>query len=195
MSRGLQRKVYGDKQRELTLTVGTYRNTDNASEIEKAFLENHEMVYRTAFRITGNASDAEDVLQTLFLRLIRREWVPDATHGWPAYLHRATVNIALDVIRMRARQTPLGDGELTLLENRPDPHREQSAAELRKWFTAALTELSPAAAEMFVLRYVEEYDIAEIARTLNTSKSVVAVTLFRARGRLRKSIRQFLGGS
>src|SRR5512144_262219 len=84
------------------------------SEIEKAFLENHELVYRAAFRITGNASDAEDVLQTLFLRLVRREMLPDFKCGWPAYLHRGAINIALDVVRARARQVPLGDGELML---------------------------------------------------------------------------------
>jgi RNA polymerase sigma-70 factor (ECF subfamily) len=65
---------------------------------------------------------------------------------------------------------------------------------LRKWFTAALMELKPSAAEMFILRHVEGYAVQDIARMLNTSKGVVAVTLFRTRSRLRKSIRQFLGG-
>src|SRR5262245_13226568 len=112
------------------------------------------MVYRTAFRITGNASDAEDVLQTLFLRLVRREWAPDGRYGWPAYLHRAAVNISLDVVRGRSRQVPLDGMETVLPENRPDPHREHSAAELREWFRIAISDLNPIAAEMFVLRYV-----------------------------------------
>ena len=172
------------------IRVDTYR----APEIEKVFLENHEMVYKTAYRVTGNASDAEDVLQTLFLRLVRREWLPDPASGWPAYLHRAAVNISLDIVRTRARQAPLDDTEFTLHENRPDPHEEQSAGELRQCFNAALTELSSNAAEMFVLRHVEGYAIEEIARTLHTSKGTVAVTLFRTRRRLRKSIHKFLGG-
>jgi RNA polymerase sigma-70 factor (ECF subfamily) len=168
---------------------------DHATEIEKAFLENHEMVYRAAFRITGNGSDAEDVLQTLFLRLVRREWLPDVRLGWPAYLHRAAVNIALDVIRTRGRQVPLGDSELMLPENRPDPHRQHSATELRDWFTSALAELNPNAAEMFILRHVEGYSVHEIATMLKTTNGTVAVTLFRTRSRLRKSIRKFLGGN
>jgi len=177
------------------LPVEIHPDADRATEIEKAFLENHEMVYKAAFRITGNASDAEDVLQTLFLRLVRREWLPDPRCGWPAYLHRAAVNIALDIIRSRARQVALGDGELMLQENRPDPYREHSAAELRKWFTTALAELNAIAAEMFTLRYIEGYRVQEIAKVLHTSKGTVAVTLFRTRSRLRKSIRKFLGGS
>jgi len=167
---------------------------DHATEIEKAFLENHEMVYRAAFRLTGNGSDAEDVLQTLFLRLVRREWLPDVRLGWPAYLHRAAVNISLDVIRTRGRQMSLDDAKLLLPEDRPDPHHEHSATELRKRFTSALAELNPTAAEMFILRYVEGYSIHEIAGMLKTTKGTVAVTLFRARSRLRKSMRKFLGG-
>jgi DNA-directed RNA polymerase specialized sigma24 family protein len=80
----------GDRRnsKERILPVETQSHSGHASEIEKAFLENHEMVYRTAFRVTGNASDAEDVLQTLFLRLVRREWTPDPGAGWTSYLHR-----------------------------------------------------------------------------------------------------------
>jgi RNA polymerase sigma-70 factor, ECF subfamily len=180
---------------ELTLPVETHSNTDHATEIEKAFLEHHEMVYRAAFRITGNASDAEDVLQTLFLRLIRREWVADRVLGWPAYLHRAAVNIGLDIVRARTRQVDIGDSENLLHESRPDPYREYSASELRKWFSYGLAELNPAWAEIFILRYVEGYKVQEIASMLNSTKSTVAVTLFRTRSRLRKSMRKFLGGS
>jgi RNA polymerase sigma-70 factor, ECF subfamily len=178
----------------LILPVETRPNTVHAKEIEKAFLENHEMVYRVAFRITGNASDAEDVLQTLFLRLVRREWLPDAETGWPGYLHRATINIALDIIRARARQAPLDETAFNVREHRPGPHEEHSASELRFGFNAALAELSSTAAEMFVLRHVEGLAIQEIARMLQTSKGTVAVTLFRTRRRLRKSITKFLGG-
>jgi RNA polymerase sigma-70 factor (ECF subfamily) len=177
------------------LPVEVRATADQASDIEIAFLENHEMVYRAAFRITGNASDAEDVLQTLFLRLVRREWVPDHASAWGPYLHRSAVNIALDVVRSRSRQVPLGDSELMLEETRPGPGRLHSAEELRKWFAIAMAELSPNAAEIFVLRYVEGYKVREIAGMLNTSKSAVAVTLFRTRSRLRKSVRKFLGGS
>ena len=176
------------------MPVEFHRDTDGATDVEKAFLENHEMVYRAAFKITGNASDAEDVLQTLFLRLIRREWVPDRQYGWPAYLHRSAINIALDVVRSRARQVDIGDTELMIPEHRPDPHREHSATEVRNALMLALSELNPNAAEMFVLRYVEGYKVQDIANMLDTTRSTVAVTLFRTRSRLRKSMRKFLGG-
>jgi len=186
--------MWRQEKQEPTLIVGTHPDTNHTSEIEKAFLENHEMVYRAAYRITGNASDAEDVLQTLFLRLIRKEWVPEPRFGWPAYLHRAAINISLDIVRARSRHVDLGEGELPIEESRPDAHREQAANEVRTWLTKALSTLNPTAAEMFVLRYVEGYAVQEIAQMLDTSRGTVAVTLFRTRSRLRKSIRQFLGG-
>ena len=72
---------------------------------EALFREHHGAVYRAAYRITGNAMDAEDVLQTVFTRLLRRERQrPFRERG--SYLHRAAVNAALDL--MRVASGPVG---------------------------------------------------------------------------------------
>ena len=47
--------------------------TPPPDDLESAYQAHHAMVYRTAYRVTGNPSDAEDVLQTVFLRLMKRE--------------------------------------------------------------------------------------------------------------------------
>ena len=72
-------------------------------DFERIFNENHGLVYRVAYRITGNNEDAEDVLQTLFLRLLRREVLPDIDRNPRAYMHRAAINIALDIGPGRTR--------------------------------------------------------------------------------------------
>ncbi|MGH9944842.1 MAG: RNA polymerase sigma factor, partial [Pyrinomonadaceae bacterium] len=41
------------------------------SELERLYREHHGQIFRTAYHITGSPSDAEDVLQTVFLRLAR----------------------------------------------------------------------------------------------------------------------------
>src|SRR5437667_10856411 len=78
-------------------------------DIDEMFRRHHGLVYRAAYRITGNAEDAEDVLQTLFLRLLRRERPLDFQANPQGYLHRAAVNIALDVIKLRKPHVPADD--------------------------------------------------------------------------------------
>ena len=75
-----------------------------AQELEQIFREHYQLVYRTAYRVTGSAEDAEDVLQTIFLRLLRREFPPDLKKNPKAYLYRAAVNSSLDTIRSRQRR-------------------------------------------------------------------------------------------
>ena len=161
--------------------------------IEEVFLNHYDLVYRTAYRVTGNATDAEDGLQTLFVRLVRN--APTQIHsGWPAYLRRGAVNISLDVVRRRARGVALGDMEAWIESSEPDPYRKQASVELGDRLRAALAEINPNAAEMFVLRHVEGYSNREIAKMLGTTSGSVAVTLFRARALLRKSLKSFRGG-
>lgn len=136
-------------------------------------------VFRAAYRVTGNASDAEDVLQTVFLRLARREDGEIANLG--SYLYRAGLNAALDVLRSRqATAQSSGEGSVEAASG----HDQELRAQLR----AALAKLNPKHAEMFVLRYVEEHSNREIAEMLNTSQAVVAVTLFRVRRQLQKDL-------
>ncbi len=162
-------------------------------DFERMFQDHHDLVYRAAYRITGNAEDAEDVLQTLFLRLLRRECPPDIERNPKAYLHRAAVNIALDVVKLRSRSVLTDGQEMHIEDPRPTQDRQRTSSEIQAWLRSALAELSPKAAEMFVLRHVEGYDNAEIARIVGTSKGTVAVMLFRARLRLKKSVRASLG--
>ena len=152
-------------------------------------------MYRAAYRITGSASDAEDVLQTIFLRLAAQTTPNDLAPSPGAYLHRAAINAALDVVRSRSRAHHVGfdavePSQLTSREQSPAAaHDEQ---ELRRLVQRAVSRLGARAAEVFVLRYFEGYDNREIAEMLATSQMVVAVTLHRARTRLRREIGEYL---
>lgn len=161
-------------------------------DFERIFNENHALVYRVAYRITGNNEDAEDVLQTLFLRLLRREVLPDMERNPKAYMHRAAINIALDIVKFRARS--VGSANIDdHVQGQPSPPDRMPAFRVQDWLRDALGELSPKAAEIFVLKHVEGYDNAEIAAMLGTSRGTIAVLLFRARARLKKSVRRRLG--
>ena len=155
------------------------------------------MVFRAAYRITGNAGDAEDVLQTVFLRMLKRDPDANPVENLTSFLHRAAVNASLDLLRTRQniRNVPLDDLEPVLAEPaHRSPERAQSATEIRDWLRGAVARLNPKIAQMFTLRFFEGKENPEIARLLNTTPGTVAVTLSRTRDRLEKEYRAYMGG-
>ncbi len=168
-----------------------------AEELERVFRDHYAAVFRAAYRITGNATDAEDALQTVFVRMLKRDAAADPVDNMASFLHRSAVNAALDLVRARhhVRHVPLDDLEPVLAEpaqHRPD--RLQAAGEIREWLRGALARLNPRIAEMFALRFFEGKENPEIARLLDTTPGTVAVTLSRARDRLEQEFRAYAGG-
>jgi RNA polymerase sigma-70 factor, ECF subfamily len=172
------------------------KQTAAAGELESLFRDHHEQIFRTAYRITGSSVDAEDVLQTIFLRLASSKEQRDLSPSPGSYLHRAAVNAALDLMRgrTRSRAVSIESVEPTREFTSSDLNPEESLAEdqLRARVREAVARLGGRAATTFALRYFEGYDNREIAEMLGTSQMVVAVTLHRARTRLRKEIGEYL---
>ena len=160
------------------------------------FSEHYNGMFRVAYRVTGSHSDAEDVLQNVFVRLTRGWTGREISPNPRAFLYRAAINASLDVVRTRKRanSVPL---DLIDFDNGPrvsDPNPEENLAdaELRDLIREAVAKLEGRAASAFALRYYEGYDNRQIAEILGTSQVVVAVTLHRARTRLRKEIGKYL---
>src|SRR5947208_17021898 len=169
----------------------------SARDLEAVFREHHGLVCRAAYRVTGNAGDAEDVLQTVFLRLVKRDPDAEPVGNMASFLHRAAVNAALDLVRSRqnVRNIPLDELEPVLAEpayRRPD--RLQASGEIRDWLRGAMARLNPRIAEMFTMRFFEGKDNPEIAQIMNTTPGTVAVTISRTRDRLEKEFQAYLGG-
>ena len=74
------------------------------------------------------------------------------------------------------------------------PDRSHESSEVRAWLRATLAKLSPRPAEIFILRYLEDYGNREIARMLSISQVTVGVILHRVRAQLRKDYRAFMRG-
>lgn len=168
-----------------------------AADLESVYREHYGMVFRAAYRVTGNASDAEDVLQTVFLRLWRREAGAEVVGHMSSYLHRAAVNASLDLLRSRQnlRNLPIDDFEPVLAEPASlGPERQRHSSEVRQWLSETLARLNPRIAEMFILRFFEGKDNPEIARLMGTTPGTVAVTLSRTRDKLQKEYKACLGG-
>jgi RNA polymerase sigma-70 factor, ECF subfamily len=160
-------------------------------ELDDVFREHSRLVYRTAYSVTGRRQDAEDVVQTLFLQLLRRGFPPGLRENPKAYLHRAAVNLALNAVKSRRRRDSAVDPRcLELAVEAPaDPYPADPDADLQDRLVEAMAQLNPRAVEMLVLRYEHDCSEAEIGKLLGASRGVVAVTLFRARARLKKLLR------
>jgi RNA polymerase sigma-70 factor (ECF subfamily) len=161
-------------------------NPAAGGEIERLYRDHHAMILRTAYRITRDLRDAEDVLHGLFARLLQDGGAAVPAEGAGPYLHRAAVNRSLDLLRQRRRDLPVEAAGTFDPAGPPPPDEVRRRRELGDRLRAAIARLSPRAAEIFVLRHVEGFSNAEIGRLLGISWSVVAVTLHRARRRLRK---------
>jgi RNA polymerase sigma-70 factor (ECF subfamily) len=156
-------------------------------DLEQLFQEHSRLVYRTAFAITGSRQDAEDVLQSIFVKLLQRGLPRDAREHPARYLHRAAVNLSLNVIRNRKRRRLVDDVELVEIPATPDDVDDDvRARDEYERLTQAMARLSPRALEILLLFYRHDYSNAQIAERLGTSPGVIAVTLYRIRARLRR---------
>jgi RNA polymerase sigma-70 factor (ECF subfamily) len=147
-----------------------------------------ERVHRIAWRITRSPDDAEDVLQAVFLHLMR--FPPDP---WPenaaGYVHRAAVNASLDVLRRRRRRPEQGVEDLAAVARSLHDERDAVSAleeqRLAERLSRSLVLLSPLEAEVFTLRFYEDMGNQEIAALLGKTTNHVGVALHSARTKLK----------
>jgi RNA polymerase sigma-70 factor (ECF subfamily) len=168
------------------------------SEFSRVFETYHGLIFRTAYRITGNAADAEDVLQTIFLRLLRQSPATQPLDKEESYLRRAAINASLDLLRTRQSNRAVPFSDSTLEGMRPAgaglPGSDLPGSDLKECLRCAFASLSPRSAEIFALRHFEDFSNRQIAEALHISQVLVAVTLHRTRRQLQKEIRSCIGG-
>lgn len=165
--------------------------------LEEIFQNHHSQVFGTAYRVTGSSQDAEDVLQTVFLRLLRRRDEVDLSPSPGSYLHRAAVNAALDLMRARhrSRSIPIDDLDAPAENGHSDPDRRQQDGELRRNLRQALLKLSSRGATIFTMRFLEGTPNREIAEAMGMSQAAVGVAIHRARNQVKEELATLLGGN
>jgi RNA polymerase sigma-70 factor (ECF subfamily) len=161
---------------------------------EQAYRAYAPLVYRTAWGVLGSREDAEDVLQTVFLKLLRREYPPDLKGNPQAYLYRAAVTVSLDCLKARRRRPVLVEHPEGVDAAAFHPRARFDDDTHHRLFEA-IAQLTAEAAEVVLLRYMQGRSVVEIAKALGVSRTVVAVRLFRARARLKTLLRPPAGRS
>jgi RNA polymerase sigma-70 factor, ECF subfamily len=138
----------------------------------------YEAVFRAALRVTGRPADAEDVLQTVFLRVLARGGDIEEVALPAAYFRRAAVNAAVDVLRRRELHAA------SVYDDRAPHAAVQSPFLLKERLRRAIAALDSEDASLFLLRHVEGLSIEELAGMFAIEKNNVAVRLHRIRHRL-----------
>jgi len=156
-------------------------STPVPASLAELYERHSEVVYRAALRVTGNPADAEDVLQTVFLRVLSRS-DDDAARSPAAYFRRAAVNAAVDVLRRRAVHAETAYDDLARGAGVEPPGL------LKERLRRAIATLPNEDATLFLLRHVEGLSIDEMARVFGLEKNNVSVRLHRIRLRLRSEM-------
>ena len=138
----------------------------------------YEAVFRAALRVTGNPADAEDVLQTVFLRVLARREDDESAERPTAYFRRAAVNAAVDLLRRRTVHAE------TLYDDRAPHAAVESTPLLKEGLRRAIATRDSEDATLFLLRHVEGLSNEELAGVFQLEKNNVAVRLHRIRLRL-----------
>jgi len=152
---------------------------------------------RLAIRLTGNADDADDLLQDLMLRLQpRMDEVADLDRPRP-WLARVLYRLFVDQWRRR-RNAPVIDDESDV--DRQPAHSDLpdtvfQRALTRERLQAALDDLPAFQRELVILHDVEGYTLAEIATMAGTPTGTLKSRLHRARAALRETLVAFDDGT
>jgi len=152
---------------------------------ERLFLREYRRVAAIAYRVLGDAAEAEDVAQEAFVAFYRRH-DPDASYA-PAWLHAAAAHGALNVIRGRQRRDRRATAAARDADRVTDPEAEALAAESRREVRDALARLPQATAALLALRY-SGLSYAEVATALGIPVDQVGTRLRRAQEAFRKEV-------
>jgi RNA polymerase sigma-70 factor, ECF subfamily len=171
--------------------------TDSAQDRRAAFwelVEQHgRLVFRVAYRITGNEADAEDVVQEAFLKAYKAFDRFDSRASFSTWIFRIAANCAIDVLRRRRSHPELSadleDPEFPGAGSRePSPQTALLSSEIGRHLERALQELSPQERTAVVLRHFEGEPTEEIARVLGVNPNAAKQTVCRAVRKLRLAL-------
>jgi RNA polymerase sigma-70 factor (ECF subfamily) len=167
----------------------------------EALETDRRLLWGLCYRMTGNAADADDLVQETFVRAIEHppRRLDEPLRPW---LVRVAINLSRDLLRLRKRRdytgpwlpspVPTDSSECLASYEPPAPSEDSPAARYEMLesvsfaFLLALEALTPTQRAVLLLRDVFDYSTAETASALDVTEANVKVTLLRARRRMKE---------
>jgi RNA polymerase sigma-70 factor (ECF subfamily) len=156
------------------------------------------MLFRLAYRMTGNEADADDVVQDAFLRGYLKLANFESRSDFGTWIYRIAVHCALDTLTSRRAENARRVGEETdpeadsvqVADTAAGPERLAMSLEIGALQEMAMRALTAAERTAFVLRHVEERSTEEIAMVLNVAPNTAKQTVYRAVQKVRQRLAQ-----
>jgi len=149
-------------------------------------------VYGLCYRVIGNAEDAKDIAQLVFLKLWENLDKYDPQYAFDTWLYRMVTNVAIDFLRSRQSRDAAVNSKLRLVRTATDEQQGVTLQhkEVERIFNEVSAELSPKQKMIFVMREMEDIPSAEISRILGCRESTVRNHLFNARKTMQQELKR-----
>ncbi len=180
-----------DRDHDQALVEGC-RNGDR-SAFAALVARYQQPVYNAAYRVLGNADDAADTAQAVFLKVAERLEEYDPRFKFFSWLYRIAVNESLNLLRRNGREEPLDeDAEIPGGES-ANPEWQLGEAQVSRRVQGALMKMRAEDRVMIALRHFSELSYREIGAILELDEKTVKSRLFEARSRLRGLLQDLQG--
>jgi RNA polymerase sigma-70 factor (ECF subfamily) len=164
----------------------------DAAAFEELYRRHFRRVYSLALRMTGDATEAEDLTQETFTHLYNKIGSFRGESAFTTWLHRMTVNQVLMHFRRRKSRpeftTPEGETPVQIVQGTENQNKMPVVDKII--LENAITKLPPGYRSVFVLHDIEGHEHAEIADMLGISEGTSKSQLHKARLKLRDLIRK-----
>ncbi|MDD5087911.1 MAG: sigma-70 family RNA polymerase sigma factor [bacterium] len=166
---------------------------------ERAFnelvLRHRRNVQITIAGMIGNADEAEDITQEVFVRAYQSIGGFRGDSAFYTWLYRIAVNLSLNVLRQRKTRSFFGLEQVQqATSHRERPDEELERTELSVHARAAIAELPEKQRAVFILRHFQRLPHAEIAKIMDRDEGTIKANYFQAVRKLRKTLGPYLEG-
>jgi RNA polymerase sigma-70 factor (ECF subfamily) len=172
-----------DKDRD-QLLVQRCREGDHAAFTELV-IRYQRPIYNAAYRVLGNAEDASDIAQVVFLKVAERLDDYDPQYRFFSWIYRIALNESLNLLRHNGREEPLDEALDSPADEGAGPERLAYEAELSRRVQRALMSMKADDRAVITLRHFSECSYQEMSEILEVEEKKVKSRLFEARQRLR----------
>ena len=149
-------------------------------------------VYALCYRIIGNAEDAKDISQLVFIKLWENLEKYDAKYAFDTWLYRMVTNVAIDFLRNKQSRDNAVNSNLRLVKTAAEAEQTVSVQrkEVENVFNSVSSVLSPKQKTIFVMSEMDDLRSSEIAKILGCRESTVRNHLFNARKLMQQQLKK-----